>query len=187
MEILIACEYSGVVRDSFAAKGHNVWSCDLLPTEKPGQHYQGDVRDILYEGWDLLIAHPECTYLCNSGVRWLHSDITRWPKLFDAAAFYKLLLDAPIEKKCIENPIFHKYARQLIGSNHTQIVQPWWFGHGETKATGLNLYNLPKLKPTEIVDGRAALVHRMPPSPERSKMRSKTCTGLGAAMAEQWT
>ena len=131
MKILIACEYSGRVRDAFAALGHDVMSCDLLPTEQPGKHYQGDVRDVLYEDWDMMIAHPECTYLTNAGVCHLHKDPKRWPKLFDAAAFFKELLNAKhIPKRAIENPIMHGYAKTLIGGvQQTQVIQPWMFGH----------------------------------------------------------
>jgi len=124
MKVLIACEFSGIVRDAFAKKGHDAWSCDLLPTEIPGNHIQGDVCDILDDGWDMMIAHPPCTYLANSGVRWLHERPERWEKLKEAADFFRTLLNAPIERICIENPIPHKYAIYLIGRKYDQIIQP---------------------------------------------------------------
>ena len=186
MRVLVACEYSGTVRDAFIARGHDAISCDLLPTDSHGPHYQGDVFDIIEMGWDLMIAHPPCTYLCNSGVCWLHKDITRWPKMFDGANFFKRLLMAPVDRIAIENPIQHKYARQIIGVPQCQTIQPWMFGHGETKATCLWLQNLPKLKPTNIVDGREQRLHKLPPSADRWKIRSKTYQGIADAMAEQW-
>ena len=160
--------------------------CDLLPTEREGQHIQGDVLEILGDGWDLMIAHPPCTYLCNSGVRWLHEDISKWPKLIKAAVFYRKLRDAPIPKKCIENSVMHKYAKDIIGRGKVQIIQPWMFGHGETKATYLELINLPELVPTNIVEGREARIHKMSPSIERGKLRSETFQGIADAMATQW-
>jgi len=138
MRVLIACEYSGTVRDAFVAKGHDAMSCDLLPTDKAGPHYQGDVFDIIGDGWDLMIAHPPCTYLTNSGVTWLHKDPSRWAKLDDGAAFFKALLNADIPMIAVENPIMHKYAKERIGgTKQTQVVQPWMFGHLEQKATCL--------------------------------------------------
>ena len=119
LKVLVACEYSGTVRDAFIAQGHDAMSCDLLPSDAPGPHHQGDVREILNDGWDLMIAHPECTYLTNSGVRWLRKDVSRWLKLFDGAEFFKELLHAPIPLKAIENPIPHKYALRLIGEKYT--------------------------------------------------------------------
>ena len=186
MRVLVACEYSGRVRDAFIAKGHDAMSCDLLPTEVPGPHYQGDVRDILYDGWDMMIAHPTCTYLCNSGVCWLYKREGRWEQMREGALFFKKLLDAPIKKKCIENPIPHKYALKIIGRKYDQIVQPHQFGHGETKATCFWLDELPPLLPTEIVQGREQRLHRLPPSPTRWKERSRTFPGIARAMAEQW-
>ncbi len=185
MKILIACEFSGVVREAFKAKGHDAWSCDLLPTEIPGQHIQGDVIEILGHGWDMMIAFPPCTYLCNSGVRWLHSQPERWDKLYAAGMFFAKLLHAPVDKIAIENPIPHKYAKTPMG-DYTQIIQPWQFGHGETKATCLWLKGLPKLEPTDIVDGRAARIHKMTPGPNRSKDRSRTFPGIADAFADQW-
>ncbi len=195
MKILIACEYSGRVREAFAKLGHDAMSCDLLPTEQPGKHYQGDIRDVLYEPWDVLIAHPECTYLTNSGVCHLHKDTSRWPKLFDGAAFFKLFLDARhIPRKAIENPIPHKYAVQLIGRKYTQVIQPWMFGHPEQKATCLWLEGLSPLKPTNNVKAEMLLLpknqrerlHYLPPSADRWKERSRTFQGIADAMAAQW-
>lgn len=185
--VLVACEYSGAVRDAFAKLGWDAWSCDLLPTEKPGQHYQGDVRNILREGWDILIAHPECTYLTNSGVRWLHTDAKRWLKLFEGAAFFREMLNAPVEHIAVENPIMHKYAAELVRQAPTQIIQPWQHGHGETKATCLWLKNLPRLTPTNIVEGREQRIWKLPPSADRWKERSRTFSGVAEAMANQWT
>ena len=195
MKILIACEFSGIVRDAFLERGHDVMSCDLLPSDIPGNHYQGDVRDILYdEHWDLIIAHPPCTYIANSGVRWLYNkdgthNIERWNEMYEAAIFFKEFIRYPngmCRKIVIENPIPHKYAIHHIGKKYDQIIQPWQFGHGETKATCLWLRGLPKLEPTDIVDGREARVHKMPPSEDRWKLRSKTYHGIAQAMAEQW-
>jgi len=185
LKILIACEYSGVVRDAFIAAGHDAISCDLLPTEKPGPHYQGDVFDIINDGWDMMIAHPPCTRLCNSGVRWLN-ERNLWDEMREGAEFFKQLLDSNIDRICIENPVMHKYAKEIIGQKQTQIIQPWQFGHGETKATCLWLKNLAPLVPENIVDGRAANIHLMPPSAERWKERSRTFTGIAKAMANQW-
>ena len=186
LKVLVACEFSGTVRDAFIAKGHEAMSCDLLPTDKPGPHYQGDVFDIIDNEWDLMIAHPPCTYLCNSGVCWLHKDESRWDKMRDGANFFKRLLDCSIAKICVENPIMHKYAKEIIGGTHTQMVQPWMFGHGETKATCLWLKGLPELKPTNIVEGRVQRLHRLPPHADRWKLRSLTYQGIADAMAEQW-
>ena len=195
MRILVACEYSGTVRDAFAKLGHFAMSCDILPTDKPGNHYQGNVLDILDQDWDLMIAHPPCTYLTNSGVSWLHKDPTRWAQLDDGAAFFKLLLEAPIPRKAIENPIMHKYAKERIGGvKQSQIIQPWMFGHMEQKATCLWLDNLPLLQPTNNVkDAMMKLpknqrerLHYLPPSADRWKIRSTTYQGIADAMAAQW-
>ena len=185
MEILIACEFSGIVRNAFIAKGHNVISCDQLHTERPGPHYQGDVLDIIDDGFDMMIAHPPCTRLCNSGVRWLH-ERDLWKDMDEAAEFFKTILKSDIKKICVENPIPHKYAVNTIGKSYDQIIQPWMFGHGETKATCLWLKGLPKLQPSNIVEGRKSRIHKMPPSETRSKDRSRTFTGIAEAMAEQW-
>lgn len=187
MKVLVACEYSGIVRDAFLERGHDAMSCDILPTESEGPHYQGDVLDLLDGGWDLMIAHPPCTYLANSGVRWLYEKEERWQKLINGATFFRTLLEADIPKIAVENPIMHKWARKIIGRGPDQTVQPWQFGHGETKAISLWLHNLPKLKPTNVVEGREARIHKMPPSEERSKLRSRFFEGVAAAMAEQWT
>lgn len=186
MRVLVACEYSGIVRDAFKKRGHDAISCDLLPTDKPGKHYQGDVFDIINDGFDLMIAHPPCTYLCNSGVCWLYKDESRWDKMRLGANFFKRLLNCSVPKIAVENPIMHKYAKEIIGINQTQIVHPWQFGHGETKATCLWLKNLPTLKPTNIVEGREQRLHKLPPSKDRWKIRSTTFQGIADAMAEQW-
>lgn len=180
MNILIACEFSGVVRDAFTAFGHYAVSCDLLPTERPGRHYRGDVLDILKDGWDLMIAHPPCTHLAVSGARWFKYKQKEQQEALD---FVRLLMEAPIHKICLENPI------SIISTRirrPDQIIQPWQFGHGETKATCLWLKNLPALRPTNIVEGRESRVHRMPPSKDRWKLRSITYSGIAEAMAEQW-
>jgi hypothetical protein len=195
VKILIACEYSGRVREAFAKLGHEVLSVDLLPTEQPGNHYQGNIEDVLSDGWDLMIAHPPCTYLTNSGVCHLHKDESRWEKLDDGAAFFKLLLDAPIDKICIENPIMHKYAKERIGGvKQSQVIQPWMFGHTEQKATCLWLKGLDNLMPTNNVKEEMMLLpknqrerlHYLPPGPDRWKERSRTYQGVADAMADQW-
>jgi hypothetical protein len=180
VKVLIACEYSGTVRDAFIRRGHNAISCDLLPTEAPGPHYQGDVRDILHDGWDLLIAHPPCTHLAVSGARWFTEKATEQA---EALAFVRLLLDAPIDRIALENPV------SIISSRirqPNQVIQPWQFGHGETKATCLWLKNLPPLVSTNIVEGREARIHMMPPGPDRWKERSRTYPGIAEAFARQW-
>jgi len=187
IRLLVMGEFSGVVRDAFLALGVNAMSCDLLPTERPGPHYQGDVRDILYDGWDGMIAHPSCTYLCNSGVRWLHTRPGRWADMERDAAFFKMLLNCRIPYKGIENPIPHRYALEIIGRKYDQIIQPWQFGHGETKATCLWLEGLPKLVPADVVSGREWRIHRMSPGPNRGHERSRTYPGIARAMAAQWT
>ena len=178
--ILVACEFSGIVRDAFRERGHDAVSCDLLPSERPGPHIRGDVLDVLDGGWDLLIAHPPCTYLAVSGARWFAG---RHAEQEAALDFVRLLLDAPIPRIALENPV------SVISSRirkPDQIIQPWQFGHGEVKATCLWLRNLPPLVPTDIVDGREARVHRMPPGPDRWRERSRTLPGIAAAMADQW-
>lgn len=185
MRVLVAGEFSGIVRDAFAKRGHDAWSCDLLPTERPGNHIQGDVLGILDGGWDMMIAHPECTRLCNSGVRWLH-ERDLWNEMKEAALFFRVLLNADIPQKAIENPIPHKYALEIIGRKYDQIIQPYQFGHGETKATCLWLENLPLLTPTCIVTGREQRIFKESPGPDRWKNRSRTFSGIANAMAEQW-
>lgn len=187
MKVLVACEFSGIVRDAFARRGHDAWSCDILETEAPGNHLRGDARLFLGLGWDLLIAHPPCTYLSNSGVRWLHSEgASRWLNLAEGASLFRDFLQAPIGKIAVENPIPHKYAKALIGQPYSQVVQPWQFGHGETKATCLWLKQLDPLRPSSVVSGREAKIHRAPPGPLRWKFRSLTFFGIAEAMAEQW-
>jgi len=180
MRVLIACEFSGIVREAFKAKGHDAWSCDLLPTEIPGQHIQGDVLKILNDGWDLMIAFPPCTHLCVSGARWFKEKQIEQGL---ALALVKRLLEAPIDKIVLENPI------GIISTKvrkPDQIIQPWQFGHGETKATCLWLKNLPLLKPTQIVSGREGRVWKESPGKDRWKNRSRTLPGISNAMAEQW-
>lgn len=196
MKVLVACEWSGIVRNAFLARGHDAWSCDLLPSEDgSNRHIRGDVRDVLHDGWDfLMVAHPPCTRLCNSGVRWLHkppkgktlSDM--WQELKEAAALFSDLLHAPIDRICVENPVMHKYAKAEIRDyrEFSQSIQPWQYGHGEVKRTCLWLKNLPLLCPTNIVSGREARVHKMPPSEDRWKERSRFFDGVAQAMAHQW-
>lgn len=195
MKILIACERSGRVRDAFTAMGHDAISCDLFPSDTPGKHYQGDVRDILYQDWDGIIAFPDCTYLTNSGVQWLFKDKSRWEKLDAGAEFFNLFLNHPCKKVAIENPIMHKYARERIGGKkYTQIIQPWQFGHTERKATCLWLKGFPALKETDNVKAEMLTLPKnqqqkifyMPPSPERARLRSNTFPGIAKAMAAQW-
>jgi site-specific DNA-cytosine methylase len=183
MKILIACEYSGRVRDAFRDRGHDAVSCDLLPTDAPGPHYQGDVSDILDDGWDMMIAFPPCTHLAVSGARWFKEKQADGRQQA-ALDFVRLLLDAPIDKIAIENPV-------SIISSHIrkpdQTIQPWQFGHGETKRTCLWLKNLPLLTPTNIVEGREQRIWKMPPSANRWKLRSQTFQGIADAMAGQWS
>lgn len=180
MKILIACEYSGTVREAFSKLGHDAWSCDILETEIPGNHLQCDVREILGDGWDMMIAHPPCTHLAVSGARWFKD---KKVEQAEALEFVRLLLNAPIQKIALENPI-------SIISSHIrkpdQIIQPWQYGHGETKATCLWLQNLPKLQPTNIVEGKEQRIWKMPPGENRWKERSRTFEGIAQAMAKQW-
>jgi len=180
LRVLVAAEMSGIVRDAFIRKGHDAVSCDLLPTERPGPHIIGDVRKHLNDGWDMLLAFPPCTRLCVSGARWFKG--REWEQA-KAIAFVLHLMNAPIEKIALENPIgvlSTKFRKP------DQIIQPWMFGHPETKATCLWLKNLPKLVPTNIVEGRVARVHREPPGPDRWKNRSRTLRGIAEAFAAQW-
>jgi hypothetical protein len=195
MKVLVACEYSGTVRDAFTAKGHEAVSCDLLPTDKPGPHYQGDVQDIIKDGWDLMIAHPPCTYLSVSGMHWTSRGL-RDPQLTeDALGFVRLLLGAPIKRIALENPV------SVISSRirkPDQIINPWQFGHDASKKTCLWLKELPLLKPTQIVEPRMVNgkarwgnqtnsgQNRLGPSEDRWKIRSETYVGIANAMAEQW-
>lgn len=184
LRVLIGCESSGVVRRAFRALGHDAWSCDVLPTDdnNPEHHFGCDVMEVLADGWDLAIFHPPCTHLAVSGARWFKTKPAHLQA--DALDFVRALLDAPIPHIALENPV------SIISSRirkPDQIIQPWMFGHGETKATCLWLKNLPKLTPTKIVNGREARVHKMPPGPERWKERSRTLKGIAAAMASQWS
>jgi hypothetical protein len=181
MRVLVACEFSGTVREAFRRLGHDAWSCDLLPTDIDGPHYQRDVRDVLRDGWDMMIAHPPCTYLCSSGARWWNK---RRGEQMEALLFVELLLNAPVPKIAIENPI-GRISKAIRRPD--QIIQPWQFGHGETKATCLWLKGLPLLQPTEVVSGRKPSCHWTPPSKDRWKIRSKTYGGIAAAMASQWS
>lgn len=183
MRVLVACEFSGIVRDAFAARGHDAWSCDILPTEREGNHILGDVLKHL-DGWDLMIAHPPCTRLCNSGVRWL-KERNLWIEMEAACLFFLALAQAPIPKIALENPIPHKYAREIIG-RYQQRIHPWLFGEPDTKATCLWLKNLPPLMATMIETGRNAKCFMQSPGPQRWKERSRTYKGIANAMAEQW-
>lgn len=184
MNVLVACEFTGTVRDAFAASGHYAVSCDLTPSEKPGNHYVGDVRNILDEGWDLLIAHPPCTYLCNSGIGWLKRK-GRMEKMLDAVDFFNALLYAPVERICIENPIMHRYALELL-CPPTQKLHPSAFGHDEAKEIWFWLRNLPELvSGAEISDVKHRL-RDMSPRKDRGRERSRFFPGVAAAMARQW-
>jgi hypothetical protein len=209
VRVLVACEYSGIVREAFKRRGHDAWSCDLLDTEIPGQHYKCDILNILNDKWDLMIAHPPCTYLTNAGVRHLHSNVTskngvrakihglaRMIEMKKAADFFNALFTANIPKICVENPIPHKYARAIIGQ-YTQIIHPWQHGHFESKATCLWLKGLEPLKPTNIVGPPPKnmtatqkkdwhRVHYCSPGKDRWKERSRTFTGIANAFAKQW-
>lgn len=180
MRVLVACEFSGRVQQAFLKRGHNAVSCDLLPSEESTQHIQGDVLEVLNCGWDMMIAFPPCTHLAVSGARWWKD---KRKEQADALLFVRTLMEAPIPRIALENPI-GKISTAIRKPD--QIIQPWQFGHGETKATCLWLKNLPKLKPTNIVEGREARIHKMPPSKDRGKLRSITYTGIAQAMASQW-
>lgn len=183
MKVLIACEYSGTVRDAFIRRGHNAMLCDLLPTDQPGPHYHGDVADIINDGWDMMIAHPPCTYLCSSGLHWNKRRLERAMQTEDALWFVSALLSAPIPRIALENPIGCISTRIR---KPDQTVQPWQYGHGEVKATCLWLKGLPKLTPTNIVQGREPRMWKLPPSADRWKLRSTTYKGIAEAMAQQW-
>ena len=208
MNVLVACEYSATVRDAFASRGHNAWSVDLLPCDKEGKHRQGDILEMApflpqpsYHRWDLLIAHPPCAFLTNSGVRWLWKDkskglknLERWENLDKAAKFFRRLLESNIPRICIENPIMHGHGIQRVGRKYDQIVQPYQFGHRETKATCFWLKGLKPLKhTTDYKEETMALpknirgrIHYVPPSKDRWKIRSTTYVGIAEAMAQQW-
>lgn len=208
--VLVACEYSGIVRDAFAARGWDAWSCDLRETERPGNHYVGDVRDMLeWKDWDLVIAHPPCTYLTNSGAKHLYlgktkadkialgyqRDEERWQQMRDGAAFFNIFQDLPhIPHVAIENPVMHGHAQKLVGGTATQYVQPFHFGVKESKQTGLRLFNLPLLQVTNDVETEMRKlpkrvwnrIHYMSPGPERERERSRTYPAIAQAMADQW-
>lgn len=203
MRVLVACEFSGTVRRAFAAAGHEAWSCDLLPSEdgERARHHQRDVLEVIYQHWDLLIAHPPCTRLTNSGVRWLkvppkgRTLADMWQELDEACAFYRALRDAPIPMKAIENPVMHPYAKERIGSVKRQVIQPHHFGEPFFKATGFELIGLPPLKRTHWMDlpkkgtpehKAWSEVHLASPGPDRWKVRSRTKPGVAAALAAQW-
>lgn len=199
--VLVACEFSGVVRDAFTDAGHYAMSCDLLESESPGNHYRGDVRDIIGAGWDLMVAHPTCTRMANSGVRWLweppagRKQADMWLELYEGIDFYRTLRDAPIRLKAVENPVMHKYARWMTGAGARHIVQPWWFGDPVFKATGFELIGLPELVPTNKLtppqpgteEHKAwSVIHRASPGPDRAAFRSRFFPRMAAAMAQQW-
>jgi hypothetical protein len=195
MKMLVACEFSGIVREAFAKKGWDAWSCDLLPTELPGQHIQDDVLNHLNEDWDLMIAHPPCTYIANSGARWLFEKEGRWQRLSEATTFFKALLNAPIERIAIENPLPHKWGAEQIGIKYAQKVQPYQFGTPQKKGICLWLKNLPLLQLTNILvppKNKEELkkwekVWREPPGKDQWKNRSRTFPNIAEVMAEQWT
>ena len=203
MKVLIACEESQAVTIEFRKLGHEAYSADILDCSggHPEWHIKGNVLDILDDGWDMMIAHPPCTRLANSGRRWLHNPpknrtmVSMWEEFFQGVEFYKKLRDAPIKKKAIENPVMHDHARELIGRSKRCVVQPWWFGDKAFKATGFELIGLPELvatnkltppKPGTDEHKAWSLIHRMSPGPERAKLRSKTFPGIAKAMPEQW-
>lgn len=190
--MLVACEYSGVVREAFRKKGHEAWSCDILPSDDNSEyHLQKDVRDVYLKDYDLLIAHPPCTFMCNSGVSWLHKDESRWDELRKANEFFNYFWNSKVKRICIENPIPHKYA---LLPKYTQIIQPYQFGHTERKATCLWLKNLCKLETTDNVKdemlklpkNESQRIHYTSPGKDRWKIRSKTFSGIADAMASQW-
>lgn len=186
MKVAVLCEYSGVVRDAFRSRGHEAFSVDLLPTEQPGPHIQADIREVDLDV-DMVIAFPPCTYLANSGVRWLHERPERWELMREGAQLFRWVLDLPVERIAVENPVMHRHAVEIVGRRHSQTVQPWQFGHGETKRTCFWLKNLPPLKPTRVVEGREQRIWKMPPGPNRSHERSRTYQGIAEAMADQWS
>lgn len=183
MRVLVACEFSGVVREAFRKRGHDAWSCDLLPTETSGPHIQEDVHEVWGKGWDLMIAHPPCQYIAFSGIRWNAGNPHRQHEQDAALGFVLRLMSAPVKRIAIENPVgvITRHIRKW-----DQMIHPWQFGHGESKATCLWLKNLPKLSPTNVVEGRESKVHWHSPSPDRWKNRSRTYQGIADAMAEQW-
>ena len=186
MRVLVACEFSAVVRDSFRARGHDAWSCDFLDSEGDNEyHIKGDARGVVGAGWDLLIAHPPCTYLASSGVSWLQRTPGRWELMLEAVDFFNTLLNAPIHRIAVENPRMHGYAQLRLGQP-SQTIHPWQYGHGESKTTCLWLKHLPLLKPTDIVQIQKYAVHNMPQRRSRRQDRSRTYKGIAEAMASQW-
>lgn len=195
LRVLVACEFSGTVRDAFIRAGHDAMSCDLLPSESDfGPHHQGDVFDVIGQGWDLMVAHPPCTYLTNSGVRWLYSEELRWQKMIEGAAFFRSMLEADVPRIAVENPVMHGFAASIVGRKADQIVQPWMFGHMESKGVGLWLKGLPRLVETNNVREQMlrlprtewAKVHHARPGKDRWKQRSVFFPGIADAMAAQW-
>lgn len=193
MRVLIACETSGKVRDAFRRRGHDATSCDLLPTDAPGPHYQGDVMDIIRDGWDMMVAHPPCTYLCVSGLHWNARRPERAAQTESALKFVRALMACNIPVWAIENPVSCISTRIR---KPDQIIHPWQFGHAESKTTCLWLKNLPRLRPTNILplpacghwnNQTASRQNKLPPSADRWKLRSETYTGIAEAMADQWT
>lgn len=192
--VLVACEESQVVCKAFRGLGHEAYSCDIIPCSggHPEWHIQGDALKILNDGWDLLIAHPPCTRICNSGVSWLNRR-NLWDEMREASVFFRKFIDAPVKHICVENPIPHKYAMEIIGQRYAQTIQPWQFGDDASKRTCLWLRNLPKLKPTDVIV-KTRYANQTPsgrdktgPSPERARIRSKTYQGIADAMADQWS
>lgn len=201
MKVLIACERSGVVREAFRERGHDAWSCDLVKTERPGQHIIGDIREVLEDKWkggcwDLMIAHPDCTYLSNSGVHWLHRQEGRWERMRDAAQFFRFLLEFPtINRVAVENPVMHKYAVKIIGRKHGFTIQPYQFGHPESKRTCFWTRNLRPLHPTNILpkpsrgywdNQTPSGQNKLGPSEKRAMTRARTYEGIAKAIADQW-
>ena len=186
MDVLVACEFTDTVSGAFRERGHNVTSCDLEPSENPkANHFQGDVRELLGLRWDLVIAHPPCTFLCNSGVRWLHERPGRWVDMWKAARFFLDCLNANAGMVAVENPVMHGHAQVFVGPP-TFTVQPWQFGDPEKKRTCFWTRGLPALIPTDIVQPTKQSIHRMAPSPKRAALRSRFFPGMAGAMAYQW-
>ena len=187
MKVLVGFEFSGVVRDAFKKKGHEVLSCDLLETERPGNHIVGNFFDV-YESdtWDMILAFPPCTYLANSGVRWLHNQPGRWELMRESALLFKKILSLDVPKIAVENPVMHGYAKKIIGKSFNFSLQPYEHGHGETKRTCFWTKNLPDIRPSNIVEGRSPRVHHESPRPDRWKNRSRSLPGVAAALADQW-
>ena len=186
--VAVIGETSGRVRDACIALGHDAISCDILPTDRPGPHIRGDARDYDWTGYDLIVCHPPCTYLCNSGVRWLHTDTGRWDRMREGAELFLWCLDLPCDRVAVENPVMHRYARQIVGRGPDFTVQPWQFGDDFKKRTCFWTKGLPRLVPTSDLTGKtaAAACHEASPGPKRWKIRSETYPGIAAAIAHQW-